>query len=466
MRVLICCVGFVLLSTCVFAQEFDVETIFENGDKNYRINLVFLSDGYQESELDEFVDDVNKVLDDMFDQTPFKEYKTYFNAYAIKVPSNQSGADHPQNTTDSDCAPVPVLSVDNYFGSTFDEGGIHRLLVPKNTAAIADVLSEYFPTYDQAFILVNSPYYGGSGGHYATSSTNEASSEVSIHEIGHSFAFLADEYWIESQGEAPNRTQQSTASTVKWKNWVGSNSIGVFEYEPGAGWYRPHQNCKMRFLDVPFCAVCKEAFVERIHTFVNPFIDFSPVEAEFELNEGSIDLSLELLPPNPNTLKITWKKNGNEMKGNKNQDQITLPSSILHLETNTIEAIIMDTTVLTRSNSHTTNHVYSVTWTITNNNFTGIEVTSAKAEYEISMYPNPITDHFNLSYSLPKDSQVSISFSDISGKRVKKLVNEKQHPGKHTYQLQASDLNMNASGIYYLNLTINGIQVVEKLLRL
>jgi hypothetical protein len=109
--------------------------------------------------------------------------------------------------------------------------------------------------------------------------------------------------------------------------------------------------------------------------------------------------------------------------------------------------------------------VYSVTWTIATNNITGVEVTSAKSEYEIVMYPNPVVDKFNLSYSLPKESQVSIFVSDINGKRVKKLVNEKQHPGKHLYDLNTSDLNMNASGVYILNLFINGIQVTEKLIR-
>ena len=465
MKRLICCAGFILaLSGSLVAQEFPVETIFENGEKEYRINLVFLSDGYKQSELDQFITDVNGVLEDIFKQSPFKEYKTYFNAYAIKVPSNQSGADHPQNTPDTDCDPVPIMSVDNYFGSTFDYAGIHRLLVPVNSTALADVLADNFPTYDQAFILVNSEYYGGSGGHYATSSTNIASSEVSIHEIGHSFAFLADEYWIPSQGEAPNRTTVSSPATVKWKNWIGKNNISVFEYQAGAGWYRPHQNCKMRFLDVPFCSVCKEAFVERIHAFVNPFIDYAPVEAEFDLNEGSVDLSLELLPPTPNTMKITWKRNGNEMKNKRNLQQVTIPATTLAGET-TFEAIIMDTTELTRSNAHKTNHVYSVTWTISSNSITGIEVSSAKAEYEISVYPNPVIDVLNLSYSLSKDSQVSVSFSDITGKRTRKLVDEKQHAGKHLYQVKASDLNMNASGLYYMDLTINGIKVVEKLVR-
>lgn len=463
MRVLtICIVVMIVVSSRLSAQTFPVETIVENGTN--RINLVFLSDGYKADELDEYIDDVKDVMDDIFKQSPFKEYKNYFNVYAIKVPSNESGADHPQNTTDSDCAPVPVMSVDNYFGSTFDYAGIHRLLVPMENAKIASVLADNFPLYDQAFVLVNTSYYGGSGGTYATSSTNTASSEVSIHEIGHSFAFLADEYWIPSQGEAPNRTQNSNRSTIRWKNWLGSNGIDVFEYQPGAGWYRPHQNCKMQVLNVPFCSVCKEAFVERFHAYIDPFLGYSPIEQDFVFVEP-IELSLDLLQPTGNTLSITWKKDGEEITGNKDQDKMMVTGASLHFDNNVFEAIIIDTTALTRSDAHKTNHVNHITWTITSNNVTGVEVTSSKEEYDVMAYPNPVLDHFNFEYSLPKNSQVQVSVLDANGKRLRKLVDEKQLPGKHSYDIRAADAGMNAAGIYYITLNINGIKIIDKIFR-
>src|SRR5258708_7869266 len=90
-----------------------------------------------------------------------------------------------------------VFNVDSviYFGSTFNYAGIDRLLVPVNSSHIYSVLANNFPQYDQVFVVVNSTKYGGSGGFAATASINSSSAEIAIHEMGHSFAALRDEYW-------------------------------------------------------------------------------------------------------------------------------------------------------------------------------------------------------------------------------------------------------------------------------
>src|SRR6185295_17090525 len=110
-----------MLSVCVIsnAQVFKIDTVLYNGSSEKRINIVFLSDGYQQSELDNYITDVRSIVLKLFAQEPFSEYSTYFNVFAIRVPSNVSGA-----------APDPSKPIDNYFGSTFNYGGIDRLLVP------------------------------------------------------------------------------------------------------------------------------------------------------------------------------------------------------------------------------------------------------------------------------------------------------------------------------------------------
>lgn len=57
------------------------------------------------------------------------------------------------------------------------------------------MLDDYCPFYDIALILVNSTKYGGGGGSYAVASINSYSYEIMLHEMGHSIAGLADEYW-------------------------------------------------------------------------------------------------------------------------------------------------------------------------------------------------------------------------------------------------------------------------------
>jgi hypothetical protein len=458
----------VICSGFASAQEFEKQIIFENGPQEQRINLVFLPDGYLVGDMTKFVSDVNGIVNKIFGQSPFKEYKPYFNAYAVLVPSNQSGARHPQTSPDSDCDPVPqVNSVDNYFGSTFDFGGIHRLLVPIHASKIGSVLAANYPQYDQAFMLVNSPYYGGSGGETATASNNNSSSEVAIHEIGHSFAFLADEYWAGSQyaHEAPNMTQQSNSSLVKWKNWVGSGDIGVFPHSEDPSWFRPHQNCKMRFLNVPFCAVCRETFVERIHNLVDPLISYSPEETDFEIQEGVINFSVDLITPIPNTFRIQWVRNGQELSVSKDLPELDLSVNSLATGVNFIKVQMVDTTTLTRSTAHFQAHIYEVEWTITTDNVTGTEIHSVRAEYEIEIYPNPVADQLTVSYTLPKSENVNIDLMSAEGKRLKTLVNEKQAPGTHTYTLSSSQLNMNTSGLYYLVLSVDGAKLVEKLIR-
>jgi hypothetical protein len=458
----------VLTSLSLCAQQFEVQSIFVNGDPSERINLVFLSDGYTEAEMPKYLNDVNTLIGNIFNQSPFQEYQNYFNAYAIKVPSAESGAVHPRTSPDSDCLPVPVkATVDNYFGSTFDAFNIHRLLVPVKTGTIGSVLADNFPEYDQVFVLVNSPYYGGSGGSFATSSSDNSASEVAIHEIGHSFAGLSDEYWAGPQyaDEKPNMTQQGNVSLVKWASWINTNDISTYPFSENPSWYRPHQNCKMRFLNVPFCSVCRETFVERIHNLVDPFISFSPTETTINIQEGRIDFSVELLKPDPNTFKITWIRNGDVLSVGQNEEELSLSVNSLQTGTNTIKVQMIDTTTLTRNGTHFLSHIYEVTWTVDTDNVTGVEIHSARAEYEIEIFPNPVTDQLNVSYTLSKNADVNIDLTGSDGKQLKTLVDEHQKPGTYTYSFQPGQVNMNTSGLYYLTLRINGSTLVEKLIR-
>ena len=81
-----------LASLYAHAQKFEVDTLQYTGDINQRINLVLLGDGYQEFELPQFVVDANKFVDYFFSVSPYSEYQSFFNVFAIKVPSNESGA--------------------------------------------------------------------------------------------------------------------------------------------------------------------------------------------------------------------------------------------------------------------------------------------------------------------------------------------------------------------------------------
>ncbi|HMV08675.1 MAG TPA: M64 family metallopeptidase [Cyclobacteriaceae bacterium] len=450
------------------AQTFDVDTVLKNGPVSERINLVFLGDGYTAGEQTKFITDVNKILTALFAQSPFKEYKSYFNAYAIKVISQESGANHPQNSTDGDgaCPAQAVKSVDNYFGSTFDYLGIHRLLYPNDLGKVATVLAANFPLYDQAFIAINTPYYGGAGGSFATCSDHSAGREVAIHEIGHSFAGLADEYWAGAQyaAEKPNMTKQTSPSLVKWKNWMGVSGVGIYAHSGDASWKKPHTNCKMGVLNSPLCKVCTETFVERFHLFVTPLREFLPHDTRFNIDpdlEQTIDFSLSVNPPEPNTLKITWEVD--DVLKSKNTETLAVSSNEL-LATSTIRATVQDTTALTRSENHTTNHVYIVEWELTKSDVvTSIEVETLASRYDLLVYPNPAAADLKFSYKLSKPTPVSISMIDHSGRNVKTLLSTMQGSGQHESSFDRQTLGLSA-GEYVLQFKFGKATVPVKVI--
>lgn len=444
------------------AQPIAVDTVLKNGSITDRINLVFLGDGYTAGEQAKFITDVNDILNAMFAQPPFKEYKNYFNAFAIKVISAQSGANHPKISPDGDCT-TPVAEVDNYFGSTFDYANIHRLLYPNLPGEVASVLASHFPLYDQGFVVVNSPYYGGAGGTFATCSDHANGKDVAIHEIGHSFAGLADEYWAGASyaAEKPNMTKQTDPLLVKWKNWIGTSGVGIYSHSGDASWKKPHTNCKMGVLNAPFCKVCTETFVERFHLFVNPLSGFSPEDVSFNVEpepDQNLEFTLSLVPPDPNTLKITWQKDGEVIS--KNVETISISSADIEIST-VIRATVQDTISLTRSDAHAANHLYAVEWEITKGTITGVEVQAKR--YDLSVYPNPSGGELKFSYTLSKPGPVSVSLLDGNGRKIKRLVNAVQESGDHTYSFSREDLNIPAAE-YFVQFTVGKTTIPVKVI--
>ncbi|MFT5165840.1 MAG: hypothetical protein ACI8P3_001070 [Saprospiraceae bacterium] len=408
------------------AQIFDVDTVQYTGDINSRINLVVLSDGYKSDELDQFIIDVNDFTADLFSQTPYLEYQNYFNVFAIRTPSNESGATHPGNANDVTEPVHPIMFVDNYFGSSFDVAGIHRLLVPSNSFAITNVLANNFPSYDQVLILVNSPYYGGSGGQYATTSLHASSNEIAIHELGHSFAGLKDEYYAGDQyaGEDINMTQETDPSLVRWKNWMNDNGIGIYQHccsGNSANWYRPHQNCKMRSLNNTFCSVCIEGTIEKIHSLISPLDAYTP-ENNTPINANSfpIEFTLNLINPQPNTLSINWVLNALILESNL--DTVLINENDLDPGDNTLTAYIQDSTQLIRVDNHQSIHLNSISWSIENTMTGDNEVSSTSNQIHIEIFPNPTANQINLKWDSKIEIDLRIDVCDLNGKRLMRVV--------------------------------------------
>lgn len=455
---------FLLNILVAYAQVFDVETILNSGDDDKRINIVILADGYQQAELAQFIADATNITNELFSQSPYAEYKSYFNVYAIKVPSNESGADHPGTATDVSEPVFPVIDVDNYFGSTFDFASIHRLLVPVNNSAITNVLAANFPLYDQVLILVNSPYYGGSGGQYATTSLEASAAEIAIHELGHSFANLADEYWAGNSfaTERINMTQETNPALVRWTNWVGDHGVGIYQHCCGgnsASWYRPHDNCKMRYLGVPFCSVCSEGTIERIHTLVSSIDSFTPVTTVFATNSFPVDFALNLIDPIPNTLDRNWMVNGSSFASGISS--ISLQMTDFVVGANTVVALVEDTTSLLRVDNHNTIHLNSVTWNVEYDPTLGItDITSETNKLKIDVFPNPGNEIINIKFTTEAIKDFRAELYSLDGKLIKAVPS-------NSSDLLSVDIADLSKGIYLLkiyneNTYINTSKIVKE----
>ncbi|HLV15408.1 MAG TPA: M64 family metallopeptidase [Xanthomarina sp.] len=442
-----------------YTQVFEGEYIRQSGNDDNRINIVIMGDGYQTSDFTKFGIDANNFVTDMFSQSPFKEYSNYFNVYIIKVPSNESGASHPGTASDEEAYNnVPVLSVDNYFGISYDSYNVHRLLYTENSAAITSVLADNFPLYDQGLILVNSPYYGGSGGMFPIASTGDNSSEIAIHEIGHSLINLKDEYYPGDllAEEGINMTQETNSSLVKWTNWMSSNGVGIYPYGSTgseATWFRPHQGCKMRFLGYPFCSVCKEGIIEKIHDLVTPIDSYLPNSSLIEDPSFPLDFSLSLITPSPNTLESTWTLNSNNFASNV--DNISLSETDLNEENNTLTVVVTDNTPLLRVTNHETVHAYSVTWNINISTIGITEITSEENRLSISMFPNPSQDLVSFSYKSTLGSNLTVEIVSLDGKKILATdISNKENP--------TIDISSFSSGVYLVNFYSNKVLIANK----
>lgn len=447
MKKIILALLLLLVCSQVNAQKFQLDTLFINGEIDSRINIVILGDGYLQSELPQYDEHARTFINKMFEDKPFAEYKAYFNAFSIRVPSNESGA-----------AMSPSQLIDNYFGSTFNYGGIDRLLVATKSSRIISVLADNFPKYDQVIMLVNSTKYGGSGGWVATSSVIEGASEIVLHEIGHSFAALADEYWAGNQyaHERVNMTRETSPEKVKWKNWYGDYGIGIYQHCCGgnsAEWYRPHEDCKMRYLGPPFCPVCLQTIVARIHNLTFPINSYHPDNEEIEAVAFPIRFSLDLLKPEPNTLKVEWVLNSSQIA--ENVETLELIESDLTKDNNLLTVYVRDTTELIRIDGYEEINLYSLFWNIVNNP-SGVEYQKPQTDkINLRIYPNPTSDYIYLEIAGQNAKNLKIELFDNLGNKIFST---------NSNSLDNNQISINLTehpdGVYFLQIIENSYPIV------
>lgn len=228
------------------------------------IDLAIIAEGYTHEEMGKFYQDCQRVVDALFAHEPFTSMKSRFNVVAVAAESAKSGPSVPH---DGLWRQTPA-------GVHYDTFYTDRYLMTTEMHRIYDLLSGI--PFEHIIVLVNSSTYGG-GGIYnqltVTTSDHPTFRPVLVHEFGHAYGGLGDEYFYDDGYETmypadtepwePNLTTLVNFQS-KWADMLSVEGVGVFEgggYQ-SKGVYRPAQDCRMKTNEAKdFCPVCSRALV-------------------------------------------------------------------------------------------------------------------------------------------------------------------------------------------------------------
>ncbi|MCM1312950.1 MAG: IgA Peptidase M64 [Bacteroides sp.] len=270
--------------------------IMKNGDIDNCVDIAIVAEGYTEADMEKFYKDAQRATDAIFGHEPFKSMQSRFNVVAVASPSQDGGP----------CIPHEGKWTRSATNSHYDTFYSDRYLMTSDIHKVYDILSGV--PFEHIIVLVNSATYGG-GGIYnqitLSTSDHPTFKQVLVHEFGHSYGGLGDEYYYDDQYSTmypadtepwePNLTTLVDFNS-KWadlvpkktpiptppanipnfktikpddkKGWKAINAatqvVGVFE---GGGYqtkgvFRPAQECRMKINEVEeFCPVCSRAIV-------------------------------------------------------------------------------------------------------------------------------------------------------------------------------------------------------------
>ena len=259
--------------------------MLQSGNEKDCIDVAILAEGYTEKEMDIFYQDAQRTCESLFSYEPFRSMKGKFNIVAVASPSTDSGVSVPREN----------LWKETVVHSHFDTFYSDRYLTTSRVKSIHNALAGI--PYEHIIILANTDVYGGGGiynSYTLTTAHHPMFKPVVVHEFGHSFGGLADEYFYEDDvmtdtypldiepWEQNISTQVNFAS--KWKDILPSGTpiptpiterkeypVGVYE---GGGYsakgiYRPAYDCRMKTNSYPeFCPVCQRAIRRMIKFYV------------------------------------------------------------------------------------------------------------------------------------------------------------------------------------------------------
>ena len=243
--------------------------IHRGGSTEDCIDIVVVAEGYTKDEIPVFYEDAKAAFESFMNHEPFASMRDRLNFIAVPLVSEDSGASIPKQGIWKNTA----------LSSSFDTFYSDRYLTTLRLRQMHDALAGI--PYEHIIILANTDNYGGGGvynSYTLTTAHHNAFKPVVVHEFGHSFGGLADEYYYDDQytemyyPEAEPWEQNITTMkdfASKWEDMMGKDGVGLHEgggYQSKGVW-RPTEDCRMKTNSFPeFCPVCQRA-VERMIRF-------------------------------------------------------------------------------------------------------------------------------------------------------------------------------------------------------
>lgn len=262
-----------------------VTLIHGNGNHTENVDFAFIAEGYTAAEMGKFRDDVSRMAGILFAEPPFDKYSERINIWAVEAISQESGTD----------VPGEGLYVSTALNASFYTFDLDRYLTTQDLKSVYDYAGA--APYDNIVVLINSTRYGGGGvyNYYsATTADHPLTPKVFVHELGHGFAGLGDEYYtsdvayeefypLSVEPWEPNITTM-VSFDAKWKDLITAGTpvptpndplyrgkTGLFE---GGGYmargiFRPAYDCRMKSNGPDgFCEVCRKAIADMIEFYL------------------------------------------------------------------------------------------------------------------------------------------------------------------------------------------------------
>lgn len=244
-------------------------TLQQAADTTCCIHIAYVAEGYTAEQMDQYLDDCHVAMEALFEHEPFKTLRNRFNVIALCSPSHDSDVSQPGKGVWRNTA----------LASHFDTFYMTRYLTTLHLKQLHDWLAG--TPYEHIIVLANTAHYGG-GGIYNSYNLSYTRGKhfrpVVVHEFGHSFGGLGDEYpygdsdpmyFADTEPWEPNLTT-TTKKPAKWQNLIDAGKAGLIE---GGGYlskgvWRGQENCRMRTNEHPdFCPVCQQALTKLINFY-------------------------------------------------------------------------------------------------------------------------------------------------------------------------------------------------------